>query len=87
MAKVMSGYPFMTMMMMTMMACAMIVTPVTAFMAYDCSNSSNVVEAYSLLEPAPCHASRFEHRYERIGSRTSHSFFLAGSLDARHNCL
>jgi hypothetical protein len=65
MAKVMSGYPFMTMMMMTMMACAMIVTPVTAFMAYDCSKS-NVVEAYSLLEPAPCHASGFEHRYERI---------------------
>jgi hypothetical protein len=160
MAKVMSGYPFMTMMMMTMMACAMIVTPVTAFMAYDCSNSSNVVEAYSLLEPAPCHASGFEHRYERIisaeiiqqkrertvpvfrchvlesvfsqycghssaagvtrylkfrepllvnptdcaaakdkngnitingkvfsariGSRTSHSFFMAGSLDAKH---
>jgi hypothetical protein len=22
----------------------------------------------------------------RIGSRTSHSFFVAGSLDARHNC-
>jgi hypothetical protein len=162
MAKVMSGYPFMTMMMMTMMACVMIVTPVTAFMAYDCSNSSNIVEAYSLLEPAPCHASGLEHRFERIisaeiiqqkrertvpifrchvvesvfsqycghssaagvtrylkfrepllvnpvdcaaakdnggnitingkvfsariGSRTSHSFFVAGSLDARHNC-
>jgi hypothetical protein len=131
-------------------------------MAYDCSNASNVVEAYSLLEPAPCHASGFKHRYERsvqaeiiqqkrertvtifrchvvesvfsqycghssaagvtrylkfrkpilvdpvdcaaakdkegnltingkvfnarIGSRTSHSFFVAGSLDSRHNC-
>jgi hypothetical protein len=22
----------------------------------------------------------------RIGSRTSHAFFIAGSLDARHNC-
>jgi hypothetical protein len=158
----MSGYPFMTMMMMTVMACVMIATPVTAFMAYDCSNSSNIVEAYSLLEPALCHASGFEHRFERIisaeiiqqkrertvpifrchvvesvfsqycghssaagvtrylkfcepllvnpvdcaaakdnggnitingkvftariGSRTSHSFFVAGSLDARHNC-
>jgi hypothetical protein len=156
----MSGYPVMT--MMAVMACVMIATPVTAYMAYDCSNSSNIVEAYSLLEPAPCHASGFEHRYERIiqaeiiqqkrertvtifrchvvesvfsqycghssaagvtrylkfrepllvnpvdgaaakdnggnitingkvfnariGSRTSHSFFVAGSLDARHNC-
>jgi hypothetical protein len=162
MARIMSGYPFMTMMMMTVMACVMIATPVTAFMAYDCSNSSNIVEAYSLLEPAPCHASGFKHRFERIisveiiqqkrertvptfrchvvesvfsqycghssaagvtrylkfhepllvnpvdcaaakdngsnitingkvftariGSRTSHSFFVAGSLDARHNC-
>jgi hypothetical protein len=158
MAKIMSGYPFMKMMMMSVMTCVMIATPVTAFMAYDCSNSSNIVEAYSLLEPAPCHASGFEHRFERIksaeiiqqkkertvpifrcqvvesvfsqycghssaagvtrylkfceplldcatakdnggnikinikvftariGSRTSHSFFVAGSLDARHNC-
>jgi hypothetical protein len=162
MAKIMSGYPFMTMMMMSVTACVMIATPVTAFMDYDCSNSSNIVEAYSLLEPAPCHASGFEHRFERIisaeiiqqkrertvpifrchvvesvfsqycghssaagvtrylkfrepllvnpvdcaaakdnsgnitingkvftvriGSRTSHSFFVAGSLDARHNC-
>jgi hypothetical protein len=62
----MSGYPFMTMMMMSVMACVMIATPVTAFMAYDCSNSSNIVEAYSLLEPAPFHASGFEHRFERI---------------------
>jgi hypothetical protein len=37
MAKIMSGYPFMTMMMMSVMACVMIATPVTAFMAYDCS--------------------------------------------------
>jgi hypothetical protein len=65
-AKIMKGYPFTMMIMMAMMACAMIVTPVTGFMAYDCSNASNVVEAYSLLKPAPCHASGFEHRYERI---------------------
>jgi hypothetical protein len=45
MAKIMSGYPVMT--MMAVMACVMIATPVTAFMAYDCSNSSNIVEAYS----------------------------------------
>jgi hypothetical protein len=161
-AKIMRGYPFTMTVMMAVMACAMIATPVTGFMAYDCSNASNVVEAYSLLEPAPCHASGFEHRYQRIisaeiiqqirertvpvfrchvvesvfsqycghssaagvtrymkfrepllvsptdcaaakdnngnitingkvfsariGSRTSHSFFVAGSLDHRHNC-
>jgi hypothetical protein len=148
--------------MLAVMTCMLIATPVKAFMAYDCSNASNVVEAYSLLEPAPYHASGFEHRYEqyvqaeiiqqnrertvtifryhvvesvfsqycghssaagvtqylkfcksilvdpvdcavvknnrgnltinrkvfnaRIGSRTSHSFFVAGSLDSRHNC-
>jgi hypothetical protein len=54
-AKIMSGYLVIT--MLAVMACMMITTPVTAFMAYDCSNSINVVEAYSLLEPAPCHAS------------------------------
>jgi hypothetical protein len=65
-AKIMRGYPFTMTVMMAVMACAMIATPVTGFMAYDCNNASNVVEAYSLLEPAPCHASGFEHRYERI---------------------
>jgi hypothetical protein len=62
----MKGFPFTVTMMMAVMACAMIATPVDGFMAYDCNNASNVVEAYSLLEPAPCHASGFEHRYERI---------------------
>ncbi len=28
--------------------------PVAAFTAYDCSNRSNVVESYSLLEPDAC---------------------------------
>jgi ABC-type Na+ transport system ATPase subunit NatA len=28
-------------------------------------NGTNVVEAYSLLEPAQCSVSGFEHRYER----------------------
>jgi hypothetical protein len=65
-AKVMKGYPFTMTVMMAVMACTMIATPVSGFMAYDCNNASNVVEAYSLLEPAPCHASGFEHRYERI---------------------
>jgi hypothetical protein len=62
-AKIMCGFPTIT--MLAVMACVMITTPVTAFMAYDCSNASNVVEAYSLLEPAPCHTSGFEHRFER----------------------
>jgi hypothetical protein len=28
--------------------------PASAFTAYDCSNRSNVVESYSLLEPDAC---------------------------------
>jgi hypothetical protein len=28
--------------------------PVEGFTAYDCSNRSNIVEAYSLLEPDAC---------------------------------
>jgi hypothetical protein len=62
-AKIMCGFPAMT--MLAVMTCMLIATSVTAFMAYDCSKASNVVEAYSLLEPAPCHASGFEHRFER----------------------
>jgi hypothetical protein len=27
---------------------------VNAFTAYDCSNRSNIIESYSLLEPDPC---------------------------------
>jgi hypothetical protein len=32
----------------------LVVTPVSGFTAYDCSNRSNVVESYSLLEPDAC---------------------------------
>jgi hypothetical protein len=32
----------------------LIVGPVEGFTAYDCSNRSNVVESYSLLEPDAC---------------------------------
>jgi hypothetical protein len=32
----------------------LVVTPVEGFTAYDCSNRSNVVESYSLLEPDAC---------------------------------
>jgi hypothetical protein len=136
--------------------------PVDAFLAYDCANGTNPVEAYSLLEPARCVMTGEDHRYERLiqveiiqqkkertinvfrchivesvfsqycghysaagvtrylkfreplilepeeclkawsndgnvtinkklfmvrmGTTTSHSFFLSGSLDAGHNC-
>jgi hypothetical protein len=50
--------------MMALLFC--FVSPAQAFVAYDCVNGSNVVEAYSLLEPAQCSVSGFEHRYERI---------------------
>ncbi len=36
-----------------MLMCLM-VSSADAFTAYDCSNSTNVVEAYSLLEPDTC---------------------------------
>jgi hypothetical protein len=39
--------------MLTMPAC-LAAYPVDAFIAYDCSNSTNLVEAYSLLEPDAC---------------------------------
>jgi hypothetical protein len=39
--------------MLTVFACLMR-NPVAAFTAYDCSNRSNVVESYSLLEPDAC---------------------------------
>jgi hypothetical protein len=29
-------------------------SPVDAFIAYDCSNNTNVMESYSLLEPDAC---------------------------------
>jgi hypothetical protein len=39
--------------MLTMFAC-LVRSPVAAFTVYDCSNWSNVVELYSLLEPVAC---------------------------------
>ncbi len=39
--------------MLTAFTCLMR-SPVAAFTAYDCSNRSNVVESYSLLEPDAC---------------------------------
>jgi hypothetical protein len=39
--------------MLTVVAC-LARSPVEAFTAYDCTNRSNVVEAYSLLEPDAC---------------------------------
>ncbi len=39
--------------MLTAFACLMR-SPVAAFTAYDCSNRSNMVESYSLLEPDAC---------------------------------
>jgi hypothetical protein len=39
--------------MLTVFACLMR-SPMAAFTAYDCSNRSNVVESYSLLEPDAC---------------------------------
>jgi hypothetical protein len=39
--------------MLTMLAC-LIGNPAVAFIPYDCSNSTNLVEAYSLVEPDAC---------------------------------
>ncbi len=39
--------------MLTVVAC-LVGEPVAVFTAYDCSNRSNVVESYSLLEPDAC---------------------------------
>jgi hypothetical protein len=39
--------------MLTILAC-LVGSPVNAFTAYDCSNNTNVVESYSLLEPDTC---------------------------------
>jgi hypothetical protein len=39
--------------MLTMLACLM-GSPADAFIAYDCSNNTNIVELYSLLEPDAC---------------------------------
>jgi hypothetical protein len=50
--------------MMALLFC--FAAPAQAFVAYDCVYGSNVVEAYSLLEPAQCSVSGFEHRYEQV---------------------
>jgi hypothetical protein len=42
--------------MLTVVTC-LTAGPVGAFTAYDCTNRSNVVEAYSLLEPDACASS------------------------------
>jgi hypothetical protein len=47
------GLMLKTLWMLTAFACLMR-SPVAAFTAYDCSNRSNVVESYSLLEPDAC---------------------------------
>ncbi len=39
--------------MLTVFAC-LVRCPVAAFTAYNCSNQSNMVESYSLLEPEAC---------------------------------
>ncbi len=39
--------------MLTILAC-FTGSPVNAFTAYDCSNNTNIVESYSLLEPDTC---------------------------------
>jgi hypothetical protein len=43
-----------------------VLTPADGFIAYDCTNASNIVEAYSLLEPEECHAAGGEHKVERV---------------------
>ncbi len=42
--------------MLTVISC-LAIGPAGAFNAYDCTNRSNVVEAYSLLEPDACPSS------------------------------
>jgi hypothetical protein len=39
--------------MLTVLAC-LVGSPADAFIAYDCSNNTNLVESYSLLEPDAC---------------------------------
>jgi hypothetical protein len=48
-----SGLMLKPLWMLTAFAC-LTRSPVVAFTAYDCSNQSNVVESYSLLEPDAC---------------------------------
>ncbi len=39
---------------------------VEGFQAYDCSNSSNPVDMYSLLDPEPCPDVAMDHVVERM---------------------
>ncbi len=48
-----SGLMLKPLWMLTVFAC-LVRTQVAAFTAYDCSNRSNVVKSYSLLEPDAC---------------------------------
>jgi hypothetical protein len=43
-----------------------VLTPASGFVAFDCMNASNVVEASSLLAPEECHLTGGEHKVERI---------------------
>jgi hypothetical protein len=43
-----------------------VLSPAAGFVAYDCTNASNIVEAYSLLAPEECHAMGGEHKVERV---------------------
>ena len=52
--------------MMFTILLGMNVPRVSGFTAYDCSNRSNNVEVYSLLEPASCHSASLDLRVERI---------------------
>jgi hypothetical protein len=43
-----------------------VLAPASGFVAYDCMNASNTVEAYSLLAPEECHMTGGEHKVKRI---------------------
>jgi hypothetical protein len=54
--------------MMTMLALLSLTSQewmVTSFVAYDCANCTNRVDAYSLLEPAACPTTKHHHEVER----------------------
>ena len=54
------------MFMMFAILLGMNVPRVSGFTAYNCSNRSNNVEVYLLLEPASCHSTSLDFRVERI---------------------
>jgi hypothetical protein len=45
-----------------------VLTPASGFVAYDCMNASNTVEAYYLLAPEECHVTGGEHKVEHRAS-------------------